>query len=286
MALFQTTFTSQSLKRAVSINVLIPVDTKFGMPQREERLFKTLYLLHGLSGDHTHWLTLANTTEYSQINDLAIVMPAGESSFYMDHEQSGKMYSEFIGRELIDFTRRAFPLSRKREDTFIGGLSMGGFGSLYNGLKYNDVFSHIIALSSAILVNHMESATADPGMRGVNLDYYEAIAGGKVDEIRKSDKNLELLAKRVLDQGKDVPDLYMACGYNDSLVYNNRKLSAYLSGIGYQHVYEEGAGTHDWAFWNVFLKRGIDRLGLAPTDISRPQFWIDAQSDSPNPVTP
>ena len=286
MAWFQVDFMSQSLNRSVPFNVLLPADARFGMPQREERLFKTLYLLHGLSGDQTSWLTLANTAEYSQINDLAIVMPAGECSFYLDNERSGRLFSEFIGVELVDFTRRVFPLSRKREDTFIGGLSMGGYGALYNGFKHNDVFSRVIALSSAILLNHMESAPTEPSLRGVCLRFYEDLAGGDIEYIRKSDKNLEILAQRVMDGGRNLPDLYIACGYNDSLVYNNRNFSAFLDSIGYKHVYEEGAGTHDWAFWGAFLKRGLERLALATQAAQTPPFWVDAKDSSPNPVMP
>ncbi|MDR0468382.1 MAG: acetylesterase, partial [Peptococcaceae bacterium] len=181
MALFQMDFISQSLKRSVPVNVLIPADPKVGYPPREEKPFKTLYLLHGLNGDHTGWLTQANTTAYAQLYDLAIVMPSGECSFYLDHERSGLMYSQFIGSEIVDFTRRIFPLSRKREDTLIGGLSMGGFGALYNGLRYHDVFGAIIALSSAILVRHMETAPSGSGARGADISFYEAVAGGGVD---------------------------------------------------------------------------------------------------------
>lgn len=49
-------------------------------------------------------------------------MPSGENRFYLDDEKSGELYGEFIGKELVEFTRKLFPLSDKREDTFIAGL--------------------------------------------------------------------------------------------------------------------------------------------------------------------
>ena len=36
--------------------------------------------------------------------------------------------------------KMVFPGIPKREDTFSGGLSMGGFGALDSGLKHSDTF--------------------------------------------------------------------------------------------------------------------------------------------------
>ena len=278
---------SQSLKRMVSLNAFIPVDADIGELPREEKQFKTLYLLHGYAGDNAHWMTYARIRELSLQNDLAIVMPSGENSFYVDITRSGRLYSTFIGSELLDFSRRVFPLSRSREDTFIGGLSMGGYGALYNGLKYHHAFSQVIALSSGFLTELIDSRSAEADKRGVDEGYLEDLAGGDIRMLKESDKNLEILAKQVLDSGENLPELYIACGYHDRMVYGNRKFSAYLQAIGYPHIYEEGAGTHEWAFWNDFLRRGVRRLQLAePKAKGRSVYWIDAESDSPNPVIP
>ena len=77
-------------------------------------------------------------------------MPTGENKFYCDSEISGDRYGKFIAEDLVEFTRDTLPLSRKREDTFIGGLSMGGFGSIVNGLRHPETFGCITALSSAL----------------------------------------------------------------------------------------------------------------------------------------
>ena len=286
MAFFQGEFMSQALKRVVSFNAIIPVEPDLGAEKRGDKPFKTLYLLNGYSDDNWAWLTKARSREYSKLNDLAIIMPSGENSFYLDIERSGRLFSEFTGRELVEFTRSVFPLSHKREDTFIGGLSMGGFGALYNGLKHNDVFGHIVALSSAILTEI--AARVDSGQTpvGVTKGYIEELIGVDIEKIRDTDANINTLAKRVYDSGVNMPGLYIACGYNDSLVYDNRELSAYLNKIGYKHVYEEGAGTHDWAFWNDFLRRALTFLPVDYADKPRSPYWVDASGDSPNPVQP
>ena len=279
MAWFQADFTSQTLKRSVSFNVLIPVDPNLGMPPRGSGPYKTLYLLHGITGNCMKWFTLGNAADLSQWYNLAIVMPSGERSYYLDIGSYDRMYSTYIGSELVDFTRKVFPLSNKREDTFIGGLSMGGYGAIYNGLKYNDVFSQIIALSTSFLVNRMEEIARKPNSTVVNYDYYREVAGGDIEQVKNSDKNLEILAKQVLDRGENIPGMYLGCGYNDALVYSSRKFSDYLNKIGYKHYYEEGAGTHEFAFWNEFLQRGIDRLELAEKVVTISPYWIDAKRD-------
>ena len=285
MAWLQMNFASESLKRLVSANVIIPADMRLGPQPVMEKPFKTLYLLHGYSGDWTDWITGTTVSEIAQRNNLAVVMPSGENAFYVDIEHSGRLYSTFLAHDLVNFTRKIFPLSHKREDTIVGGLSMGGYGALYNGLKHSDVFGHVIALSSALVVESAVSSTDEPNMMGTNRGYFQDVFGD-LTKVMETEKNLEVLAKQVLDKGGDLPDLYIACGYNDMLVYGNRKLSKYLGDIGFNHVYEEGAGTHDWGFWDGFLKRGIDRLKLVPEgDALVPPFWVDAEKDSPNPVT-
>lgn len=93
--------------------------------------------------------------------NLAVVMPAGENAFYIDQPEMGTMHGKFIGEELVDITRRMFPLSRKREDTYIGGLSMGGFGALRNGLKYHDTFWR--NYKSFRCASHSGKSGGDPG---------------------------------------------------------------------------------------------------------------------------
>lgn len=276
MAWLQVSFISTTLRRTVPLNVLIPAESPLGFPPKEEKPFKTLYLLHGYMGNYTDWLTNTKITEMSQMMNLAVVMPSGDNSFYVDMEQSGQLYSEFIGHELVEFTRKLLPLSNKREDTIIAGLSMGGYGAIHNGLKHNDVFGHIIALSSALVLNTALIATDEINMMGINKSYFESVFGD-LTCLMDSINNPEVLAKKVLDTGVNIPDLYFACGFNDMLVYDNRKFRDYLDSINFPYVYEEGPGTHEWAFWNTFLKKGLDRLFPMPKLDMKPPFWVDAE---------
>ncbi len=59
------------------------------------------------------------------------------------------------GSSFVEAARRMFPISRRREDTFIGGISMGAYGALRNGFKYAENFGGIIALSSAMSLGRL-----------------------------------------------------------------------------------------------------------------------------------
>jgi S-formylglutathione hydrolase FrmB len=96
---------------------------------------KTLYLLHGYSGSHTDWLHFSRIRELADKHGIAVIMPAGENRFYLDNEDTDERMGEYIGKELVDFTREMFPLSKEREETFIGGLSMGGYGAIQSPLS-------------------------------------------------------------------------------------------------------------------------------------------------------
>jgi S-formylglutathione hydrolase FrmB len=59
-------------------------------------------------------------------------------NFYVNQTERNAYYSTYVAQELVEVTRKIFPLSKNREDTFIGGISMGGYGSLMLGVKYKD----------------------------------------------------------------------------------------------------------------------------------------------------
>ncbi len=265
------------MHRSVPINVMLPVDNAGpGVLPADYNTgpYKTLYLLHGYMGNCTDWLLNSNVAELSQQFNIAIVMPSGENGFYVDFEKAGIMGGQFIGEELVRFTRELFPLSHKREDTIIGGLSMGGFGSLRNSLKYNEVFGHAIVLSAPETIHNAIESTYELNFMGIGRGYYESVFGD-IDSILESDKCPAHLAKTLVESGGVIPDMYIACGYNDMLADENRNLVEYLRSVGLPLTYEEGPGTHEWAFWRPFLKRGLIHALGEPTNIMENPFWVE-----------
>jgi Predicted esterase len=258
MAILSCDFLSACMGRTVSFRAIIPT-MHFGQmfdpnakPYSDVKPFKTLYLLHGIGGNDTDWLVGTSIAQYAEANNLAVIMPAGENGFYTDNNATHR-YGEFLGRELIEATRAMFNLSDKREDTYVAGLSMGGYGAIRNGLKYSNMFSKIVALSSALVADDAPAATDESHWSFGKRDYFELVFGD-LDKINGSDADICALADK---NAKNV-DIYLACGTEDFLIEKNRAFRDYLSKIGADFTYEEGPGIHDWAFWDTYIEKGIN----------------------------
>lgn len=263
MALIQVNYLSECLMRTVPVNVILPVDklTFPGMPKREEKPYKTLYLLHGIFGNYTDWVSGTKIQRWAEEKDLAVVMPSGDNMFYVNQEESHNFYGEFIGKELVDMTRKMFPLSRKREDTYIAGLSMGGYGALRNGLKYSETFGCIASLSGAMVVDHIAERTDDVPFFIDSRSFARSIFGD-LDKAEESDKNPKWLAKKLKEEGKNIPRIYLTCGLQDSLLEANREMRDFLKEQGADVTYVEGEGAHEWDFWNRSIKDVLEWLPL------------------------
>ena len=263
MALIQVNFMSQALMRTVPVNVILPVD-KFDRPGAAARPcapFQTLYLLHGVFGNYTDWVSGTCIQRWAEEKKLAVVMPSGDNMFYVNQPGAHNLYGEYIGRELVDITRRMFPLSTRREDTYIAGLSMGGYGALRNGLKYCETFGRIAGLSSANIIDRLDSFTEDAPFFLNSKSYVES-AFGPLDKVRGSDKDLIWLAKQAALSACEKPSVYLACGTEDSLLEMSRALRDNLTALGFLVTYEESGGRHDWDFWNRSIKKVLDWLPL------------------------
>lgn len=265
MAIIEVNFISKCLMRTVTFKAIIPVD-KFG-PQAEDaeqKPLKTLYLLHGIFGNYTDWVNGTRIQAWAEANDLAVIMPSGENRFYLDDEKSGELYGEFIGKELVEFTRKLFPLSDKREDTFIAGLSMGGYGAIRNGLKYAENFGCVIGLSAALVHDTWKDADNSAPIFTFRRNYYEAIFG-EYDKVKGSDKDPKALLLKLKEEGRPVPKMYLCCGTEDGLVTANRDFRDFLNENGVDLTYVEGPGKHDWVFWDTYIKKVLDWLPLNRT---------------------
>ncbi|MBQ9064362.1 MAG: acetylesterase [Blautia sp.] len=266
MAVFQVDFMAETLGRTVPIIVILPTDKVYfpGMPRREEgKPYKTLYLLHGVIGDCTDWLYGTRIRRWAEEKDLCVVMPSGDNAFYLDQPWAGNNYSEFVGRELVEFTRKTFPLSRKKEDTYIGGLSMGGYGAIYNGFKFNKTFGAVIGLSSAMTVDEtLPLENPDPKFPIERTEVKKAIFGDDLEAVAGSEKNPRVLISRLLEDKKELPKLYMACGNDDFLKEKNDAFVSFLKENGVEHTYETGPGSHEWDFWDTYIKKALEWLPL------------------------
>ena len=261
MATLTMHYYSKVLNAVETVSAILPTDHLFAQPDRSYRQgpWRTIYLLHGFSGNHTQWLYESGIQQWAAQYGYAVIMPSGSNSFYLDNEDTQVNYGQFIGEELVEVTRKMFPLSQKREDTVIGGLSMGGYGAIRNGLRYPDTFGAILGLSSAMIVDEVSAMTPDwPGNHFAPYGYYRHTFGDPKALIG-SDKDPRFLAKALADQNNK-PLLFLACGSDDDLFDRSESFHTYLDSIHYPHAWWVKPGKHDFSFWNLSMPAGLEWL--------------------------
>ena len=194
--------------------------------------------------------------KFAEDNGIAIVIPCGENSFYVDNKNAHAYYGQYVGQELLDITRNIFPLSNKREDTFIGGNSMGGYGAIINGIRYADTFSHIVGFSSAL---HMFEVPIEEVQ---NAHFGAVKIYGDLREAAKTDVNPRVALRELKESSGCLPKIYMCCGLEDELLESNRIYKEIFGENGIDVCYEELEGGHNWEFWDEQLPKVFEWLGI------------------------
>jgi len=258
MAIGELVFGSKEINRNVSFRFILPEDifARDGENPNYKRPTKTLYLLHGKGNYNDEWLAGSMIRDFAYIYNLAIFMPSGEDSFYLNQRQAKRNYADYVGRELVDYTRNVFGLSCKREDTFVGGISMGGFGALHTGLAFPDTFGKIMALSSALIIHDIAEKKED-FEDGIGDYWYYRSVFGDLDTLLTSENNPEQLIRNLKEEKRTMPEIYMACGTEDFLLEKNREFAKFLKENEVPSEYHEGPGDHNFRFWNPFLEKAI-----------------------------
>lgn len=247
MAFIQCDFFSEVLGLSTSMNVVLP-------EKMTDKKHPTLYLLHGLSDDHTIWCRRTSIERYAANYGIAVVMPAVHRSFYTDMDR-GYPYWTFISQELPTIARSLFPLSDKREDNFVAGLSMGGYGAFKLALTYPDKFAAGASLSGALDVARF----ADEEQRGPRQ--FENIFGD-LSKVRGSQNDLFYLGEKVSESHDCKPMLYQCCGTEDFLYEDNIRFRDWAKKLKLDLTYEEEPGNHDWGYWDMKIQRVLEWLPL------------------------
>ena len=244
MANLHLNFRSDMLMRSVYPRVFLPDYNDWNdVPPP----YRTLYFLHGYSGGALETATFTNFALYAAVHGIAIVMIDGDNSFYVDDEQRNACYSRYVGEEIVRVTRKLLPLSHRREDTFIAGISMGGYGALINGLRYSDTFSKIGMLSPALGM-YPENGKMQPGSP-LHRESMLALLGDP-EHYHGSYRDYEAAMRKALEKPQDMPRLFLACGTEDLLVYQaGRDFAHRMQAEGAPMTYYEAQGGHDHVFW-------------------------------------
>ncbi len=254
MALIHMNVFSNALAQAVSLDVLLPDCAQYPTPS-EPKKYPVLYLLHGLSDDHTIWQRRTRIESYVTGKELIVVMPSTHRAFYTN-TVSGQKYFDYVARELPAICKAYFPVAEGRENTFVAGLSMGGYGSYKLALTYPEQYAAAASLSGAINLEGMYKRRSVLG----ESDEFEYVFG-KSRGIKGSENDIFALAEKVVAAGGVKPKLYMACGTEDGLLCDSR-LFKRRYGKSFDFTYEEGPGNHNWDFWDKYIQKVLAWLPI------------------------
>jgi S-formylglutathione hydrolase FrmB len=246
MSLLQMTFRSKVLNLDSPVNLILPEDND-GVSKPP---YKLLYLLHGYSDDHTAWLR--NTRIHSHVwgRNIAVVMPAAAHSFYCN-EFHGKRYWDYISEELPMMVGKYFNLPENRENTYVAGLSMGGYGAAKLALNYPERFAGAICLSGAMGCVNDGSGIIPP----IFNDLFE-----NVDAYLNGNSNLFKLAPEVAKlPPEQKPRFFLTCGTKDFLRPEVLRFDKMMKGLDFDYTYIEDMGfEHTWDYWDYRIQTGLD----------------------------
>jgi len=250
MILNEVNFFSEALTLRSTMVVLLPQRTLANPKSKRMQKHRTLYLLHGHSDDHTAWLRWSSIEKYVEGLNLAVVMPAVNLSFYTDMVHGGD-YWQFISEEVPAVVRNMYSLSSKREDNFVAGLSMGGYGAFKLALTYPERYAAAASLSGAVDVRETVKAHGRSEDKFFLAEMHNIF--GDTSKVPNSPHDLFTLAKKVA-KGSVKPRLYQCCGTEDFLIADNVRFRDAVRKLPLDLTYQEGPGEHNWAYWDARIQ--------------------------------
>lgn len=261
MALFDIKLFSTTLLTNTDVRVIVPTPDEPFLPDdtpyyKEGVKYQVLYLLHGMFGDCTVWSRNTGIERYAQEHKLIVVSASVTNSMYLDMTYGSKFLT-YMTKELPAFINGMFPVSTKREDTFIAGMSMGGYGAWRVALEKPENYSCAVSLSGALsgkltkTVKFMTSAVSEV--------CFEAIYGlGEAREQKIEENDLLHLIEKLKSEGRTLPHLFQCCGTEDFVYAANTEMKEKLESMDLEYTYEESPGEHNWDYWDPQIRRVLD----------------------------
>lgn len=250
MAFLQCEIFSDALGKCCAFNAIVPqkVQNQIGMTSSGGRAtYPVLYLLHGLSDNHTIWHRRTSIERYAAEYNVVIIMPDGGRSFYADMKNGAGKYWTFVSEELPEIVKGMFPVSHHLSDTYAAGLSMGGYGALKLALSKH--YAMGCSLSGAVdMASRME---------GTDRSWELHLIFGSKKEMVAAGGDLFVLADQCKKSGQ-MPKIYCVCGTEDFLYEDNLRFKHHMENLRWpDFTYEEFPGTHNWEFWDHHVQTAL-----------------------------
>lgn len=256
-------FQSKLVNATLPYNVVLPSGYRESLTTR----YPVLYLLHGVGGHYTDWLTRTNVADYAARYRLIVVMPEGNNSWYTDSAGvPTDKYETYILQELMSDVDKRYRTIQARYGRAIAGLSMGGYGAIKFGLKYPERFVFAGSMSGAFGVTRYTQNEVGAG----NWEPFMKVFGPLGSDTRKANDLFEIVRNLSAARVASLPYFYFDCGTEDAAQHfkPNRELSEMLLERKIAHEYRELRGNHSWAYWDQqvqeVLKIAAGRLRTPP----------------------
>jgi len=236
MSFLAVQFNGGSIGKKTSMNIILP-------PGKGP--FPVMYLLHGLSDDHTTWSRRTSIERYVINRNMMVVMPDGSRSFYCnDLRPAGLAYEDHIVKDVVGFVDTAFRTIAHPKARAIAGVSMGGYGAFMLAMRHPDIFSVACSHSGVMEFTHQ----ARPDSAGIPAIACTLPQDGRYDLFKLAQK---------LARSRQRPALYFDCGKADGFLKDNRAFCSWLKKLGFKHEYHEYAGNHSWDSWDIRIHQSL-----------------------------
>lgn len=198
----------------------------------------SVYLLNGYSGDHTAWLRLR--PDLPQIADergFVFVMPDGRDSWYWDSPQpGGELMESFFVNDLIPYIDSHYPTAATASKRAISGLSMGGQGAMYLGIRHPELFANIGSMSGGLDYRPFSERWKIKNSLG---DY----------ETNKEVWDAHCPIELIKDIKPGTQNFTIDCGKDDFFAQVNENFHQEMNRCGIDHDYTVRPGAHTGKYW-------------------------------------
>lgn len=242
MAQVKINFMSYTLGYPVNIDLVLPTISSCDLAQEKDRSHKVkanypiLYLLHGHGNDAECWMRYTSVQRYAEERRIAAVSMSVGNTCYLNADAYGEDFYAFVQKELPEFLCENFPISRRREDTYICGYSMGGYGAMLHALTTPEQYRAAGLFSPAVHLDGIKELHGIPNP----VEPEEMILGVR---------------------GRRVPDIFLCVGGDDFLHADVGWLHQALGEAGISHRFDDLPGYgHEFALWDMELKSFIEWL--------------------------
>jgi len=229
---------SNSMHKHIKAVVIKPVSYK-----KKNNYFPVVYLLHGYAGNYSNWITkVPELKDYADAYQLMIVCPDGAySSWYFDSPvDTAYRYETYISAELVGYIDKHYRTRADPKHRAITGLSMGGHGALFLGLRHTNIFGAAGSMSGGVDLSQSRN----------KFDISKRIG----DTLLQANNWHDLTVINLVEQYTHTTlKIIFDCGDQDIFIEGNRRLHQKMMQLKIPHDYTERPGVHNWDYWQYSI---------------------------------